>query len=403
MPILYVHGVNTRSRAGFLEIEPILRRHLAPVVSDDGASVPIDDYFWGHLGVHFAWDGASRPRTRIVGKGAARASDSLVAKGLVISEHRAAIQRAPKAAVAATRGKVVAKGARGPNGKRAIRPLTDLKQDELSTFLSGLIANALELRGERTGPGSTRATMSAAKKRPAKLPDLADDEKQMATAQALLLLAADKVAHDPKTQKMLAGKTPEEQIALVLKRVREEVEKDAPVKLMGRGKLAAKGYIRDYFSGLWDDVREAADEALDRANDLPGYLLSVALAELRPWLNDMVSVFLGDVFWYLRSRDDPATRPGQILSGLVEALKKAHKQKIDRKEPLVVLTHSMGGHAPRGREFQSGQRTEHCARAGARRAIHLATGGTAWRRGWDPRPSGHALAPVHDRASCRCA
>jgi len=30
MPILYVHGVNTRSREGFFAIEPLLRRHVAP-------------------------------------------------------------------------------------------------------------------------------------------------------------------------------------------------------------------------------------------------------------------------------------------------------------------------------------------------------------------------------------
>jgi hypothetical protein len=354
MPILYVHGVNTRSRSGFLEIEPLLRQHVAPAISDDPASVPIDDYFWGPLGVRLFWDGASRPRTRIAGKGAIRAADDIVARGLIINEHRAAVQRVPKAAVAARPSKVVPKGARRSSGPRAIRPLTDLKQDELATFLSGLLVNTLQQRGERSGPGDARAP-TGSKKAPLKeatattaaavagSPEPTDAERRAANAQALLLTAADEVAHDPRTQQILAGKSPEEQIALVLKRVREAAEKHAPDQPKGKGRLAAKGHAADFFSSLWDDVTEAAEEALDRANDLPGYLLSVALAELRPWLNDTVSIFLGDVFWYLRSRDDPATRPGKILSGLVEALKKAHKHKVERNEPLVVVTHSMGG------------------------------------------------------------
>jgi hypothetical protein len=260
----------------------------------------------------------------------------------------------PHAVVATSPSKVVPKGAGGSSGTRAIRPLTDFTQDELATLLSGLLANTLQQRGDKSGPGGMPAP-TGSKKSPAKEsaamatpaptrpPEPTDAEKRAASAQALLLLAADEVAHDPKTQQMLAGKSPREQIALVLKLVREKAKKDAAAQPTGKGRLAAKGHVGDFFSGLWDDVTEAAEEALDRANDLPGYLLSVALAELRPWLNDTVSIFLGDVFWYLRGRDDPATRPGQILSGLVEALKKANKHKVDRNEPLVVVTHSMGG------------------------------------------------------------
>ena len=35
MPILYVHGVNVRSRDGFRAIEGYPRRYLAPVIDGD--------------------------------------------------------------------------------------------------------------------------------------------------------------------------------------------------------------------------------------------------------------------------------------------------------------------------------------------------------------------------------
>lgn len=43
MPILYVHGVNTRSRDGFLnEIRVYLRRYIAPAISSNPKTVLID-------------------------------------------------------------------------------------------------------------------------------------------------------------------------------------------------------------------------------------------------------------------------------------------------------------------------------------------------------------------------
>jgi hypothetical protein len=60
-------------------------------------------------------------------------------------------------------------------------------------------------------------------------------------------------------------------------------------------------------------------------------------------LNEFISVFLGDVFVYLRSRGT-AAQPGEIPRRLLDTLKLAHQNKCQRGgEPLVVLSHSMGG------------------------------------------------------------
>ena len=70
MPILYIHGVATRSRDGFVEIERYLRRLVAPAISPDPDGVLIDDVFWGDVAATFFWDGASRPKSRLLGMGA---------------------------------------------------------------------------------------------------------------------------------------------------------------------------------------------------------------------------------------------------------------------------------------------------------------------------------------------
>jgi hypothetical protein len=98
MPILYVHGVNTRSREGFFAIEPLLRRHVAPEISKDPASVFIDDYYWGDRGVKLYWDGASRPRTQLLGKGLGRTPEGILTRSLVADENRKTLERYPSPA-----------------------------------------------------------------------------------------------------------------------------------------------------------------------------------------------------------------------------------------------------------------------------------------------------------------
>lgn len=72
MPIVHVHGVAVRDENEELNralkrfhevpwatIEGLLRDHVAPVISDDPAGVPIMRAYWGDLGARFAWDGRS--------------------------------------------------------------------------------------------------------------------------------------------------------------------------------------------------------------------------------------------------------------------------------------------------------------------------------------------------------
>jgi hypothetical protein len=312
MPILYVHGVNTRSREGFYTIEPLLRRHVAPVISNDPARVRIEDYYWGDLGIKLAWDGASRPRTQLLGKGIGQSSSDLLTRSLAADENRNLLDKFPPPVAVATEEEslVSAPGAAGgAEPAKRMPPLTDLTQDQLADLLASLTAPPAD-----TPPAATEA-----------------EAEERGVARAGLILAADKVAHDPETLALLAGKPPQQQVAVLIDRLRAEAAKDAD-------ELAGKG-----FNDFWSGLKERVGEALDRSDDRLGYALSVLAAELRPKLNVMISSFLGDVFVYLHGRDDPKSHPGKILSGLIEKLKEEYRHKLADNEPLIVLTHSMGG------------------------------------------------------------
>jgi len=90
-------------------------------------------------------------------------------------------------------------------------------------------------------------------------------------------------------------------------------------------------------------ARDIAAEALSRARGAGSYALSIALAEVRPKINQLVSQFLGDVFVYLDKRGQ-AGAPGIVPGIVLDKLKELQVVKVARGgEPLIVVSHSMGG------------------------------------------------------------
>ena len=57
-------------------------------------------------------------------------------------------------------------------------------------------------------------------------------------------------------------------------------------------------------------------------------------------VNEAVTTFLGDVFEYVSQK---AENPGTIREAVLDALKEAEEATSDQDEPLVVVSHSMGG------------------------------------------------------------
>lgn len=89
-------------------------------------------------------------------------------------------------------------------------------------------------------------------------------------------------------------------------------------------------------------LREIIPEARKKLIDLPGYLFGRVVDPLRQPLNENITLFLGDIFFYL-ARRGTAENPGEITTQLLKKLKEAHQIKVETGEPLIVLSHSMGG------------------------------------------------------------
>ncbi|MDV6374416.1 hypothetical protein [Deinococcus arenicola] len=67
-----------------------------------------------------------------------------------------------------------------------------------------------------------------------------------------------------------------------------------------------------------------------------------AMQELRRPLEGFVPYFVGDALQYFTSRGTPQ-QPGPIAARVLTALKKSWHLSRERNEPLVIVTHSMGG------------------------------------------------------------
>ncbi len=288
MPIIYIHGVNTRSRAGFLEMEPYLQRLVAPAISDAPEHVLIEDAFWGDAAATFAWDGASRPQTRLLGQGGNRMDVPPIEGALTASAFAEAFRRLPSApsSTPATGGLIAGGSAARPRGGNV--RLRDLKPSELSDLLAVMI-------GQAVADPATRAQLS---------------------------LVADAVAHDTSTPAALAtAGSAVQELDQLLRLIRQRAEADT--ELLGMG-------VPTWLAG----VRDRLGEALSRALDLPAYTLSVVAAELRKPLNELISMFLGDVFVYLNERGN-ANAPGEIPQRLLTQLDRAHANQCERGgEPL---------------------------------------------------------------------
>ncbi len=140
-----------------------------------------------------------------------------------------------------------------------------------------------------------------------------------------LIIAADEVAHDPATPTVLAQ----------CSTIQEELERLSALLDQKRvGVLVAQG------TGIWSKIVDRLGEATSRAVNAPAYTLSTVVAETREPINRMVTLFIGDVFVYLRTRQNSMS-PGPIPKVVIDTLTEA--KKAAPNEPLIVLTHSMGG------------------------------------------------------------
>ncbi len=167
---------------------------------------------------------------------------------------------------------------------------------------------------------------------PQELSDIAAVLLAQQDQDVLALIAADEVAHDPHAHSLLAAANADDEGAIFSGLVVDRYN----VLVTGAG-LVGHG-IPAWLQRLGDRV----GEAVGRAEHSPGFVLSRAIGEFRAPINDFVTNFLGDIFVYLYQ--ERGSQPGAITQLLLDALLKANKEQIDRDaEPLILLSHSMGG------------------------------------------------------------
>ncbi len=152
MPIIYVHGVNVRTRKPFEdEYRVYLKRYLAPAISTDADHVLIDDAFWGDYGVKFAWFGDSRPATRLLGMGPQDAPNvPSVEQALIADLLSTRVKNWPQAAAVARGTGGLVGGATPPRTVAFPQlDLAKLSSPQLSDLLTGMVSSTIEQPAER--------------------------------------------------------------------------------------------------------------------------------------------------------------------------------------------------------------------------------------------------------------
>jgi hypothetical protein len=291
MPIVFVHGVNTRNTepgydAGLLVITKFIQAHFAGVKFGGAALATLTPTFpyWGDLATRFTWDMASLPSGDI---------DAL-----------------------------------GPGVPDGLRPIVGVIVDGLKDPATGSKQPLLTLARERGLPQSV---------------DIVTDRllRQAAPADAdrvaEFVVAARRYAEANPNPAWMAGLATDEQLLNLFVNEVQKGAAPAGVNALGGGFGAIVGSLAAAGAQIKQAVATAAGTVLNRTGDFASTKL---LAWQRKPLNATLGRFFGDIFVYLDGRGTKAA-PGAIPTRLLNAFDAA--KAAAPNEPLVIIGHSLGG------------------------------------------------------------
>jgi len=283
VPIVFVHGVNTRKGpaydAGILVIDAFVRKYLSKAtIGGRVLARPVTTFpYWGDLGMRFAYNMASLPRPQMQALGGT--ADAVMQS--VLGHVRDAFPALP-----------------------ADNPLTALARKRLPLAVD--VINHLALQA--VAPGDEQAV-------------------------AAFVVAASAYAEANPQPAWLAQVHSDQDL---LNQLAVHVQPPAGVQALG-GFGTVFNRIKVSAVKLSQAVKGAAGKAIDKAGDFASTKL---LASSRDALNETLGRFFGDVFIYLSSRGDKAN-PGKIPALILDACDTARAAAPD--EPLIVMGHSLGG------------------------------------------------------------
>lgn len=320
MPIVFIHGVNTRDGEDYrkdvaLRNELINRLILEPLAAKAAyfSQVDIVNPYWGDHGVTFRWNHESVPNNS--------ALEPLGSQIVQPSEMNLELM--------SMLGEVEDMRNRPPSelellGTEDMTLLQQAAVGDLQRFLEAILVpdvfSNMNLLGEIGG------TIEA-----------------QGIAEALLILAGQEVATDPFIRNAVrAARSDNEIIALLKHATQERFEQ----LVLGSSLTSTKDSL---ISGQleWLGVNwlltshESISRLFDRISETPIRVAAVPILDLyRQQIHRNLSQFIGDVFIYLNERGDVAGT-GPIVSTILDSISTAPRHHPN--EPLIIITHSMGG------------------------------------------------------------
>lgn len=311
MPVIFVHGVNVRRDAVYeknltARNELIKRLLLKPLGYEKARTV---NPYWGQFGVNFAWGRKTLPDVKLL--------ESLGGEELTIKSDKTPLSDL-------TFGTLLSEAA-------SAQPATGLETlgGEESRYKQAALSDPTRFLEAVLAPVILSESSLALKG--------SENPEEVGKREADLLLAAHTVAQDPATKTALQQvSTDAEVITLLKQRVLTEFEKQVQTEQSAGVGLETLG-VGDWITGIKDRI----GEMFDRTLGAPGRVASVAAMDLfREAMNNVLTQFIGDVFVYLDERGEK-NEPGSIVKEILKAIMETPKQTPD--EPLIVITHSMGG------------------------------------------------------------
>lgn len=324
MPIVFIHGVNTRDNETFRRDcatrETFLRDIVLMNLSTAGCNLSemhIHNSYWGGHGVSFRWNQASLPSANALeplGPGSEEPSESESEFALTVL-----------ALVGDSEPEDLHLEALGQwDGTLKRAAMADLPR------FTGAVLSPITL--DETIPGA----------------DWGETAEITGVLQALLILAADEAARDPHTEAAIAAARSDAMLMQLL-------EDDITTRFLQRVQNA--GVLHDHTVadahalaqleslGTTDIPRIQAriHELFTRPTRHPVRDLRLqTLWAIRDSIHTRFAHFFGDVFVYLEERGS-RDEPGPIIRTVHRDLQEAVATKQYPEEPLIVITHSMGG------------------------------------------------------------
>ncbi len=319
MPVIFIHGVNTRDNEDYRKNraarDELLQRLVLQPLAEKGnrfEQIEIVNPYWGNFGVSFWWDQASLPEVDVL--------ENLGPENEGTPESDLELTETVKTLAGTRRSDSSRLEYLGTDERMFKRAAEKDLTRFTETILSPLLLSEMRLAEDNGVTPETEGVL-----------------------QALLAMAAKEVTSNPNVKaEVIATSSDDEVMELLKEKVKARFEQLVQDELAAPKEVTPLDKQLEPLGSDWlEGLKDRIGELFDRAIDAPARVASAsALALFRDGLHRNFSRFLGDVFVYLNERGDKED-PGPIISTVLKAIKTAPKHHPD--EPLIIITHSMGG------------------------------------------------------------